>query len=455
MTRDGIRRHCLGASAARVALASALAASAGCQHAAEPPKPDVVVLVIDALRADRLAFYGYGKPTSPRLDELARSSVWFRQAFAQATWTKPSIGSLLTSRYPSELGLLDLDFQRDARKTNVLTAGVPLLTERFSSSGWRTGAVINQVHLSRRTGFARGFDDFRHFRGRDGFDLARSFGEFLSQLGERRFFAYVHFLDPHWPYSELPNEDLAAFGRLARSIRVPKDLAAFERWRERNLTPEIVQALSNRYDAGVRYTDGAAGRLVDQLRDAGRWENTILVVTADHGEGFGEHDELMHGFEPYVEVARVPLLVHLPARFAVAPGERLAPVGLIDVAPTLLDLAGAMAIPDARGRSLRHLLAGDEPADRPVLTQSIQAWALRDARFSLVALPGSRLEFYDRWQDPEERRLLDPAGCGEPCARLARRLRELRAAYGSPVAQRDTTELTAEQIEELRALGYL
>ena len=438
-------------------LLLAAAAAAGCSTAPEapPPKPNIVVLVIDALRADRLGFAGYPRPTSPQLDQLAAEAVWFRDAYAQATWTKPSIGSLLTSRYPSELGLLDLDFQRDARKTNVLTAGVPLLTERFSSSGWRTGAVINQVHLSRRTGFARGFDDFRHFRGRDGFDLARSFGEFLSQLGERRFFAYVHFLDPHWPYSELPNEDLAAFGRLARSIRVPKDLAAFERWRERNLTPEIVQALSNRYDAGVRYTDGAAGRLVDQLRDAGRWENTILVVTADHGEGFGEHDELMHGFEPYVEVARVPLLVHLPARFAVAPGERLAPVGLIDVAPTLLDLAGAMALPDARGRSLRRLLAGDEPADRPVLTQSIQAWALRDARFSLVALPGSRLEFYDRWQDPEERRLLDPAGCGEPCARLARRLRELRAAYGSPVAQRDTTELTAEQIEELRALGYL
>jgi len=418
-------------------------------------RPDVLVLVIDALRADRLGFDGYARPTSPALDALARESVHFRNAFAQATWTKPSIGSLFASRYPSELGLLDLDFQEDPSSTSALTSSLPLLAESFAAGGWRTGAVINQVHLSRTNGFARGFADFRHFRSRNANQLNHQVADFVDGLNGRPFFAYVHYLDVHWPYDEVPRWLRKSFGPISLEVRPPRDLAAFTAWQKQHLDAHSIEVLSNRYDAGIRRTDRSVGQLIDILKRAGRWENTIVAVTADHGEGFFEHHEMLHGFTPYIEVARVPLLLRVPERFRATSGERATPVGLIDLAPTLLDLAGAPSLEGARGRSLRSLLEGREEPARLELTQSAQGWSLRDARYTLIASPGPKLEFFDRSSDPEERHPLDAERCGEPCSRLASTMRRLQAELGAAVAPGERNPLTPAEIEELRALGYI
>jgi arylsulfatase A-like enzyme len=433
------------------------AAAAGCSTAPEPPppKPNIVVLVIDALRADRLGFAGYPRPTSPQLDRLAAEGVWFRDAYAQATWTKPSIGSLLTSRYPSELGLLDLDFQRDPRATKVLGATWPYLPERLQLAGWRTGASINQVHLSANNGFGRGFDDFLHFRGRDGFEVNRSIEPFLD--GGEPLFAYVHYLDVHWPYQSVLAETEGLFGERRFAVPPPRSgLSGVDRWRRAHLDERALTVLGNRYDAEIRYADAAAGQLFDALRQRGLWQNTIVVVTSDHGEGFLEHDQIMHGFPAYREVSRVPLIVRLPERYGFPRGERATPVALVDLAPTLADLAAIEPDPEARGESLRDVLAGRERPERSVLTQSEDAWALRDGRHAVLAFSAGRIERYDLVEDPVESRPLSAAACGEPCQKLESRLRRLIARYGASAAtEQESGELSAEELEELQALGYL
>lgn len=438
--------------AAVLAALLSMALSAGCREAS---RPNVLILVIDALRADRMGFAGYPKPTTPRLDELATESVWFRNAYAQASWTKPSIAALMTSRYPSELGLLDLEFEENPGVTRVLDAKWPYFPERLRRAGWRTGAGVNQVHLGEGDGFARGFDDYRHFRNLHGFLVNDAFESFLD--GTRPLLAYVHHLDPHWPYERTFADTGDLFG--GRDFPGPRprahSLPGVLKWQEEHLDAAALEVLENRYDAEVRFADEAAGVLFDMLRSRGLWEETIVVVTSDHGEAFLEHGDLLHGYAAYRELAHVPLLIRMPARFDAPAGARETPIGLIDIVPTLADLLGVAPDAGARGESMRSVLAGAERLDRAVLTQAERAWALRDSRYSVLAFADGRVERFDLSVDSFEQRPLDDAACDARCRPLESRLRRMIALLGLPGTEAATKELTPDEIEELRALGYL
>ena len=313
-------------------------------------RPNVLILMVDALRADRLGVNGHSFPTTPNIDELAGEGISFTRAFAHSTWTKPSIATLFTSRYASQHGLDQVAIDREgSMQTEVLGADHATLAESFRSAGYLTAAVVNQVHITKRFGFDQGFEFFDEWRGMGAPRLNRKFLRWLAaqETDERPYFAYIHYLDVHWPYTKRDWRRAGSLGSVVLS-REPPDAGrqSVSVWAAELDLPGDLEALQARYDHEVAYTDRAVGELVAGLRQLGLLDNTVVVVTADHGEAFLEHGELLHGTAPYEELIRVPLVLRLPTAMRRWVGRSEVPVGLIDVAPTLLDLVGLEPLPE-------------------------------------------------------------------------------------------------------------
>lgn len=452
--RRAPRRSALAAPALLAFAAGLLAA--GCGRA---PRPDVVLVVVDTLRADRMGAYGYPKPTSPALDAVAREGVVFRNAVSTSTWTKPAVASLLTALYPSEHGIVRQHREGDARLgAQVLAPALATLAERFRDGGYATLGVVHQPNLGEELGFARGFSVYRHLREVDDFGLVeRLLGE-LDAAGERRpVFAYLHLLDVHWPYDErLSDLPLDAFGPIAPDERLHEDRAEVRKSRRRRFRGSDAGSVGARYDHGVAWTDRAVGRLVDGLRARGRWGRTLFVVTSDHGEGLLERGHLEHTYAPYEEVAAVPLVVRAPPDAGIPPGERRSVVSLVDLGPTLLELAGLPAWKGVSGRSFAGVVAGREDDRRAVLIETEKSRALRTATGKLIVPHGGALEFYDLASDPREERNLAVPKCEGPCREHLALLRRLDQDLRAPaLAEGEGIRYTEEDLAELRALGYL
>ena len=429
---------------------------AACQRA---PRPDVVFVLVDTLRADHLGCYGYARPTSPNLDALAKGSVVFDSAISSATWTKPAIASLFTALYPSEHGIVQqLDEADPDLVDQVLPSSLPTLAERFHAGGFATLAVVHQPNLSHATGFDRGFQVFDHQRKVDDFGLVQSLLAHLDQLsGDRPVFAYLHLLDVHWPYTErLSDLALDAFGPIDPKDRVHAERAAVRhsrRHRWRHLDLPTVEAY---YDHGVAWDDRAIGELIAGLERRRRWRKTLFVVAADHGEGFLEHRRLEHGFEPYRELTHIPLLMHFPEGSHVAPGRRRSVVSLTDVGPTLLELAGLPPWDDVTGRSFVEVVHGREDDRRSALIEMEKARAVRTLDSKLIVRRSGRLEFYDVAADPRELHNLTHHNCEGRCRETFQRLRRIDAGLKPPLkAEGSAVRFDPEDLEELKSLGYL
>ncbi len=425
---------------------------------AEPP-PDVVLVVVDALRADRLGIAGYPRPLTPHLDRLAAEGVWFTDAYSSATWTKPAMATLMTSLYPSEHGLVRLGEADTTGRfvTEKLPRSSTTLAERFRDAGYQTLAVVNQVHLQKKLGFAQGFERFEWRRAKTALDLNAIFRDLLAERDARPLFAWIHYLDVHWPYnSRLPAAGDLGLGPTALEHEPPQGLQWVYAWQEEHFDEATRAALEARYDHEVAFVDAAIGELVEMLRAGGRWRDTIVVVTSDHGESFGAHGPLMHGHLPYEEELRVPLVVRLPDHPERPRGSRTTLVSLIDVAPTLLDLAGVGVAPPApRGRSLVPVIEGAEEPGRPVFAQTGGGWSVRVGPLKLLALESGAYELYDLANDPGELRNLAAEGWDARCETLAATLRAFRTTLLAPAGDDALGILGAEDLEELRALGYL
>jgi arylsulfatase A-like enzyme len=396
----------------------ALAACAGHRQDEAAARPDIIFIVVDTLRADHLGCYGYGRPTSPRLDALAGGGTLFESAWAAAPWTLPSIMSMMTSRYPSGHRV-----ENDGLK---LAADVPTLATALGASGYTTAGFVSHVYVSAAFGFNRGFEHFEDFGlSGPGYRLeARmeppadkvtdSALRWLAGRKDRPVFLFVHYFDPHWPY-EPPKATRALF---PSSYAGPLD-AGYDSI-SKFLDPEVPipadyrQFLIDQYDGEVRFVDEQIGRLIDGVAATHRQKPLWVVVAGDHGEEFKDHGSMGHGRRLYEEVVHVPLLI---AGFASGStrGQRVTvPVSGVDVTPTILDLAGAPALPGAQGLSLVPLVApGREgkppPADRPLLSETLRLNAYRRAvRIGPLKLidfmDQNRAEIYDLAADPAERR---------------------------------------------------
>jgi arylsulfatase A-like enzyme len=444
---------------------------------ATPDRPDVLVLVLDTVRADRLSLYGHVRPTTPRLVRLvegSRRAVAFPWAFAPASWTWPSHASLFTGTLPSDHG---------AHSRSRFAALDPLfadrtLAEALADRGYRTAAVFANPVLSFARQLRRGFDVcVQPAAARPLFLVgegvrsrlvpwaaawaikptppARAVNaavlEQLEACGDAPCFLIANYMEAHTPYAPRPEFE----GRFTGEIRGAPPLDASLRYEEaRN------EHAALRYDEELLALDAALGELLDELERSGRLDRTWLFVTSDHGESFGEHEAFGHGTAIYNEQVRIPLIVQPPR------GERVDPsphaVGLLDVAATIAAIAGAgplgegrdLRAPDEDG-AVRIEFFGHAPgttdlgatgplAARParaVVQGTTKLLDYRDAR-----------ELYALESDPNETRDLSRER-GEEVGSLATLLPPL-VDRNAP-ADEPERDLSPEELERLKALGYV
>jgi len=340
------------------ALLSSVLVLAGTIGAAEPEpgsRPNVLFLLVDALRPDHLGCYGYKRETSPGIDHLARQAILFENAHAQSPWTKPSIPTLFTSLYPAQHGVYE--GERESRpghlESDVLPEECHTLAEILRDSGYRTAAFVNNAHLREGQGVDQGFEIYEQGGHLLAPDIHQRFLDFLGREDSRPFFAYLHYLDVHWPFDPSP-----PFATL-----FPVEGATFDfghaDWRglrdrindgALDLSVADRQKLVALHDGGIAELDSRIGALLVELRRRGLLENTLVVFTSDHGEELFDHGKVGHGGTLFEEVVRIPLIVRLPGPGA--PGRVTAPVRLLDVLPTILTVAGIPVPKAIEGTSL-------------------------------------------------------------------------------------------------------
>ncbi|MEM7309630.1 MAG: sulfatase [Planctomycetota bacterium] len=467
----------------RLALLFALTALGACGGGGtvEGP-PNVLLITVDTLRADRLGCYGCDRDTSPELDGFREEAVLFERSYSQAPFTAPSHASLFTSLHTEEHGVLAWGMK--------LAPEARTYAERFGAKGWRTGAFYNHPSLSLND-LERGFDEVqkRYFEPAE--DTVEGFLSFAEQAGDtgEPFAAWVHLWDVHRPYAyrnwklvqKYVQREPFAFEETRFGSYEDVEVGRTERYyntkpsrrAELGLPDEAWDFVDARYDSGVWYADRALGALFDGLRDLDLFENTVIVVTSDHGETLRERDSVWYTHDPFLfeETLRVPLLLRLPGgEHGGASVDSLARG--IDVLPTLLHAAD-LPVTGARGRSLLDAVAGtpEEPVYLYAQTQARHpkeeggpgpdedGWVERrevvsDGERKLYIDRGTgKRALFDLARDPGEKRDVsaDPAYSAD-LERLDLALVRFRALPRLGTRRED---MTPEQIKMLEDMGYL
>ncbi|HXJ36831.1 MAG TPA: sulfatase [Candidatus Eisenbacteria bacterium] len=451
----------------------------------DPRKFNVLMIALDACRADAIHAYGFERETTPELDALARhpDTTVFRRHYVQASWTKPSTASLFTGRYVSSHGVylgVSLQTYRNAEGAEMTVANHALsddaetLAERLAAHGFETFAIMMNHHLAPVFGLAQGFGTVVPFQVKSGGDSVRAVRALDFVRAQRgRFFGYVHLHGCHFPFPYWRRD-----GEYMTRYAFPYDEAArrqsgvdFIRPKVRqdiadgtlHLTPEDVRFLHLVYEAQLRRADDVAiGPLLRGLRDLGVFDDTLIVVTADHGEELYDHAGYGHGHALWEELLHVPFIVKFPH------GRRPAQLGpevthlsrAIDVLPSLLSL---VELPVDAGLQGADIFGGVFP--RLVIAEmapvrEVEGWAghrraFLDERYKVIETDGGPLLF-DLALDPGERTNV-ASDHPEIVARLVTsgRAEIDRAAGGPPMAREVKEALSPDAAANLRELGYL
>jgi arylsulfatase A-like enzyme len=370
--------------------------------------PSFVLLVLDGASAQRMGLYGDDGGTTPVLDALGRESVVFDAAVSQAVYTIASIGSLLTGQYPER--------HQSVSFADRLRADVVTLPSILSRAGYRTAAFPGNAVVSKTFGLDRGYQEFFPVWERGGYtghgdSVVSAFKGWLEARPEEPFFAYVHLREPHFPYNPPPPFD-TRFGPdspYPGGIQDTKIVDELNRKAASGDLPseEVLARVRGLYLGNLAYADSLVGEVLGMLEPS-----TIVIVTADHGEALFEHGFLGHNTQLYEESIHIPLLIRAPG---FAPRRVSDLVELIDLAPTLAELAGLASAPEAsrfQGRSLVPALRGG-PLQKGKLAFSRTLWtkprySVRGERFKLIwdSRTGAS-ELYDLEVDPEERTTLE------------------------------------------------
>lgn len=429
----------------------------GC--AEEPPSRNLLLIVVDTLRADRLGAYGNERPVSPEIDALAASGVRFERAYASAPWTQPSVASILTGLVPATHGA--------DRLLRVLPGSAHTLAERLQEAGYGTGAVVSHYLIGPRFGFDQGFETFVHGTalGEGRFStpgVTERGGELLGRFARegRPFFLLLHYFDPHYSYERHPDVGFASSEGVGR-LRGDESVEAL---RGLDPPPEAEEArfVRDLYDEEIRFTDAGIGRLLRSLSRLGLDDSTVVVLVSDHGEEFWERGWLGHTRTLHDELVRVPLIIRSPGAEPRAVAD---PVALVALAPTLLDLLGVPGTGfQARSFAPRVRRGSGAPPESIYLETEYfrhgerlagaeRKHAVVEGHLKLVEdrVTGARA-LYDLDADPDE---LHPLSAANPA--LEERLRNLADGYASERLDGAPSpiEPSPEERRMLEALGYV
>ncbi len=350
-----------------IALLLSLGCLTGCAETSAETRPNVVLICLDTVRADRLGCYGYGgNPTTPAIDSLATRSLVFRDTSSVAGWTKPSVPSFMTGTYPIQHGVYEGSARGQVGKvSDVLPEAAETLAEVFSSRSYQTAAIIENAQLRLGNGFEQGFDSYDD-RGGSAREIRWKARDWIEQRDPGLpFFLYLHFLDAHWPF-DVPDEYSTKFAEKdsvsifqGKESRVLRDAINHGK---RKLSDAELASLNALYDGSIRYIDDELGLFFRSLEQAGLDENTVICVIADHGEEFLEHGRVGHGHGLWDNLLSVPWILKAPQ---LAPQEINLAVSLVDLFPTLLAAAGILAPESHEGVDR----IANPLAERPVLAE--------------------------------------------------------------------------------------
>jgi arylsulfatase A-like enzyme len=404
----------------------------------------VLLLVLDAASVRHFGSYGYGGGATPEIDRLAARGDVFLDAYSPAPYTRAAILALLTSHEPGTRGTLE----------------APRLAELVAAQGIHTAGFVGNPNAGPAYSFDRGFAEF-HEAYSDG-PQAGTFRpllkRFLRRNRKRRFFAWVHYREPHFPYDP-PPAFAARFPLEALSRRAGTDQAFLDSvcGRTGGPTARDLRDLDRLYDANLAYVDAEVGWLWRQIVAAGLAGTTAVILTADHGEALCEHAFVGHNVQVYDESVHVPLIVRRPGTYW--PRRHHAMVSLVDLAPTivgLFGLGGDATTGSFQGRDV-FSEAPSGPSPRAFFFRSATeppSLALRDEGFTLVYRPSPEtVELYDRRRDPDERH--DVASAHPALVRRYRAALLSRAERLSGPAVPPASQRTPELLERLKALGYV
>lgn len=417
----------------------------------DPSRPDVILIGVDTLRADRLGCYGATRDTSPAIDALSARGVLFEQAYSQSSWTLPSFGSILTGLYPTHHGAL-------RRQRTKLPTDIVNLADLFRRNGYLTVGFHAGGYLSALYGYGEHFDVYDQL---EGFRSIDAVSRWLDARAGLPVLMFLHTYDVHAPYGSVPPRYHTLYTDPDHSdvydlvSRTPSEIL-----NERGENPFDEEDYAHQlalYDGEIRYVDDQLGRLFTHLEREGRLGRTLIALVADHGDEFGEHGGVEHGRHLHRELLHVPLIVAGPG---IARGRRVpAIVQTVDLLPTIVDLLGfeRVDLGALDGRSFAGMLrpdsalSTDDAARFTVGQLGPKRWSLRTKSWTLIASPEGT-ELYDRSVDPAELHDLS-AEKPEVVFRLAAGYRE---AVGAAVRESPATEApSAEVLEQLKALGYV
>lgn len=431
----------------------------------DEPAKNVVVLLIDTLRASKLRAFNPRSPVqTPALDRIAEAGAVFERAQSPENWTKPSCASILTGLYPATHGVKTTEARLpDAALT---------LPEHLKANGFATGSFIANGYVSDRFGFDQGWDHYTNFiresKNTDASSVLEEAADWIEQNKDRRFFAYVQTIDPHVPYDP-PAEFLQMYDRRDYTgqvqPRMTPELLEQAKKGEVTFDASDTRRLEALHDGEITQHDHEMGRFIERLQELGVWEDTLFVITSDHGEEFNEHGSWGHGHSVYQELINVPLVFHMPGR--VPAGTRISDaVSTVDIPGTVLAYAGVDPMPADEGVDLMPFMQGHRPA-----VPSVAFSDFLDDRRVIVAgnwkliLNGINASFFDLGSDPGEQREVDRSQ--HPVA--VRYLRIMLGQFLGATDRRnwldaeqqrtDTLETEDAQMDDtirdqLRALGY-
>ncbi len=401
---------------------------------------NVVLVVIDTLRSDHLPFYGYKKNTSPFLSQLAEKSTVFKNAFSAAPWTSPATASIFTSLYPFQhkllMGLLAIRRanQIDPNlKINKIPEEITTITEVLKNAGYKTFGISDNLNIGEKQGFTQGFDKFETYMYQKAPNVNATLKKWKNEItNEGKYFLYIHYMDPHAPYHR------------REPLYVPKE----------DRQEDMISA----YDSEIHYTD----EHLKEMFNLFKWEqNTLLIVTSDHGEGLWDHGRMGHGNSLYREEIQVPLLIYFPGGKV---SKRLTPlVSTLDILPTVRDIIGLPRDENDEGMSLIPLIEGKEKEFKerhlfPYLWKKVKVEiefrsTLHDKWHFIVRMPKKK-ELYNLIGDKLETRNHFFKGF-KIAAGLERKFNEFLKNCKKYKQKSLDIKLDNEKLEKLKSLGYV